>query len=1095
MRREPKLASLAMLAFGLLAVGLIATTTQWRRADANAHVAQTNAHIASERLWDSRDQAITRHMESAEGWRAALLLLDNIAEMEAQGQRSLVERERKRLGIIENANPKLIDVLPVPPYTSVLAFSPDARQLAASPPDELDLRLFDLASGKQLWRRDNNGNPYGVAYENPTHMEFDTSGQSLLVSHTTTAFVPFPLGIFMYRVDARSGRWLPLPQIADSTPRLRLGYSPDGGHAVTFQSANRVQFWRADPWRVIASGPKFPGIEYACAVLFAPDMRSFACRGPEAEKTWLVSTATLRPLWEIDPEDFGNQQAWAFSPDSRWLALGDGHGAVIVANAATREIRRLSPRPRTEVHELAFSEDGAWLAAATGKGGIHLWKWPEGRLLAWPFGADMEPERVRLDRAHLRVLASGTHGAAGIWQIPETEFEMDRGDAVPVGDRIATPFTAAPDESGGGDAIAWRPGNDVLANVAAQRVLVQRLPPAVLKRAHAAPIKPSVLRFDGRRLVSVAGRRVRLIEAGSEKPLGPALEFPQPPGFAELTGDGKTLVVTVGRSLHAYDVANGKLRFAPVALTNSPQHVALNPDGASVVTTWLDHDVRGRAEVAEAWDLRSGRRIAGPIRFPGAQNDPLFNVDGTRLLVWNFAHASLRDGHTLAEIPGPLADLWIAPNEKLDKGLACAAAFDPDGTLWLSLMRGERDPELRHYGNGTLRTIPTERCLDRILPISRGALAAVPKDSGAMIFRSDGATQALPDPQPDTLRAELAASADGRWLARARRNGVVLFDARTQTRIAVLYAALPAPDIIWQLAFSPDGNRLLARSMRNRLMVWNLQPDTRQVHEIARELALRDVTPGIGGGRMRAEPTDAERAALRANDPGAQPAVPVVEPSLAVRMLPGGAIPPRDARAPPELLDLTAHYNFGFGEVSYAGLLAAGDYAWIPAGIQRYLGVDYDLRGGIQMQAEAGHSDSPRGEKPRFFTVAAPRPDIAAVDTLLLANPAQILGMRDVLEVTLHYADGGKASQRTERFDSLQISGVPGTLAMAAFGYDARAYPVRRRAEHIYAVRFPNPELGRAVRSITFSAGANSGVSAVVLAATVEPLAAIVASD
>ncbi|MGH8212993.1 MAG: WD40 repeat domain-containing protein, partial [Rhodanobacteraceae bacterium] len=656
-------------------------------------------------------------------------------------------------------------------------------------PGILDLHLFTLADGKQAWTRGLKGNSAGAKDVTPDHMEFDPAGRSILVSHNSVSWVPFPLGMYNYRVDARSGEWLPLPSITDpGMPRLRLGYSPDGEHAVTFQSRDRIQLWRTDPWRMTGSGPKFPEIDYACAVMFAPDLGTFACSPPGFERIWLISTATLRPLWEIDPEDFGSQMSWAFSPDARWLALGDADGAVVVVNVDSREVRRLSPRPLTFVRELTFSEDGAWLAAATGKGGIYLWKWPEGRLLTPPFGTDIEPGRVRLDRDHLRVLASGTHGAAVIWQIPEAGFEMDRSDAVPMGDRIATHFDAAPERVGGGDAIAWHPGQDLLAHVSARRVQVQRLPPAVLKRAHAAPIKPSALRFDGRRLVAVEGRSVCLVDADSGKTLGACFGFPQSPGFAELTGDGKTLAVTAGRVLHAYDVASGKLRFAPVTLTNSPQQVELNPDGASVVTTWLDHNARGRAEVAEVRDLHDGHRVAGPLRLPGPQNQMFFNADGTSLLTWNFAYASLRDGHTLAAVPGPLADLWMAPNQKPEEGFVCDAAFDPDGSLWLSVVHGESPPELRHYVRGVLHTTRTGRCLERILPLSEGLQASIPKDSVAVLHESDGATRQLPDLPPDTLRAELAASADGRWLARARRNGVVLFDAVTRERMAVLHA-------------------------------------------------------------------------------------------------------------------------------------------------------------------------------------------------------------------------------------------------------------------------------------------------------------------
>lgn len=1096
-RREPKLAATVACAACALIAGLVATTYQWRRADTNAHVAQVNARTASERLWDSREEAGLRFMDAGDGWKAAPLLLANLAEMEAQGQRTRSESARKRLGIIRNANPQLIDVLPVPEDTKTLAFSPDASRLAFTPGD-VDLHLVDLASGKVLWRLGDARDPGRWDWTAPHHMEFTPDGTMILVSDPfPSPAATFPFGIFMSRVDARTGQWLPPPPVPPDISQV--GYSADGRHAITFIRGAGAQVWAGDPWRALSPRRRMPDAEWAGPVLFAADLQGFAFHAPGYHGMGLFDAATLQQSWHLDSTIIGRQTAWAFSPDSHWLALGNVKGEVLVVDRSLRQMRRLSPQPLTQIHELRFSDDGQWLAAAAGKGGVYLWEWPEGRLLVWPFGTEVQPDRVRLDRAHARVLASGTHGSAGLWEVPETRFEMDRGDAVPIGGRLVTPWTpeAADWAKALGDAVAWAPDKDLLAHVAARRVQLERLPPAVLKHAHAAPLKPSTLRFDGRHLVVVEDNRVRLLDALTEKPLRAPFEFPQAPGFAELTRDGRTLVVTSGRMLHAYDVAGGGRHFAPVELANSPQHVEINPDGGSVVIGWLDHDAQGMWEAVEIRNLGDGKRMGTPLRIPGVLDGLLFNPVGTRLLAWNFSRVTLRDGHTLAAVPGPLADLRTSPRDRILGGRRTyAAAFDADDGVWLSQVLTEKSrrtaSELRHHDRkGALQTLPVPNVTECIVSLRGGVLAMVADGNGLQLLQPGGVLRALPDVARDTSRSEVAVSADGRWLARAQRDGVVLFDALTGTRIASLRAPLPAPDLVFQLAFSPDGKRLLARSLRNRLLVWNLASDDRATPEIARELALREVAGDADGVGAPTEPTTAERDALRKGDPGAPAAVPAATASIA-RILPGGSIPPRDPGTPPELLDLASDYTFGFGEVERAASDSTGDYGWLAPGVQRFLGVDYDLRGGIQLESATGVTDVVRANHPPAVTVPSPRPDVAALHLLLLRNPSGDQKDSRLARVDFRYADGSAATRwirdEVHFWAHWRMSGL-GAARMAAFGLDARAYAVMKRPAHVYAARLANPHPERVLRGITIAAMDGTATSTVVLAATIEPRA------
>lgn len=1080
-QREPKLAATALLALGALLLGLVATTQQWQRAEHNAERAQANAATARTRLWDSRDEASLRFMDAGDGWKAAPLLLANIAEQEAQGEHARAAGARKRLGILENANPVLIDVLPALPASAALALSPNARHLAAST-DVPEVRLFDLASGRPRW--DLAPERLAEHYDRYVyrHIGFSADGASVLLhSSPRTRAAPFPFGLFSARIDVDSGQ----PVVPPPGDRGYVGFSADGHQAITFTRAHGAQSWAGEPWRALGPARKLPGVAMAGPVLLAPDQGSFAFRRPDSSTIGVFAANTLQAEWEFAAPGFGRHVAWAFSPDSRWIAIGDLDGHVVVADRHTRELRPLQSRPLTGVGELVFSDDGHWLAAATGKGGVYLWQWPEGRLLVPPFATASQPDRVRLDRAHARVLASGASGSASLWQIPAAEFEMDRIDAVPLGERIAT--LAAFD--GDPDAIAWQPQQHLLAHVAARRIQLERLPPPVLKRASAAPIQPTSVRFDGQRLATVDGARVRLLDAMTEAPLRD-FELPQAPGFAELTRDGRTLVATAGRLLHAFDAASGQPRFAPVALANSPQHVEISPDGTTVLTGWLDHDGNGAVEVVQAWSLRDGARVRAPVRFSGVLDELRFDPAGTRLLLRGAMRLSLRDGRTLAPIAGPLADLVLAPHDDVNEGFASAAAFDANGELWLSIQRPQAGTaQLRHYASdGTLLDAAAGPPLFDLLPLADGTLLEMPERAGLQQRDAHGTIAALPDPARDSTGGAIAASRDGRWFARATRDGAVVFDARQRTSIAHLHAPLPAPDLVWQLAFSPDGGRLLARSLRNRVIVWNIAADARPVAQIARELALRDVRADVVPAQDMREPSDDERAALRARDPG-KPPEPATAPPPAVRLLPGGAIPPRDPATPAELLDLTSLYTFGLSEAYRPALHSTGDYGWAAQGVQRLLGVDYDLRGGIQLQAATGVSDAPRGNNPASVRLRAPRPDVAALDLLLLRSSMSSHLGANLLTCRFEYADGRVAEQPVtiDHVGAYYQRRPPAGARIAAFGLDARAYAGASVPAHVYAVRLANPHPAWPVRAIRLAAAEDIGASAVLLAATVEP--------
>ncbi|HEX3124526.1 MAG TPA: protein kinase [Rhodanobacteraceae bacterium] len=1085
-RREPKLAAMTLCAFAALLIGLAATTKQWQRADDNAQHAQANALVARERLWDSRDAASLRLFDDGDGWNAAPLLVANVEEMEAAGAGGRAAAARRRLGIVENTNPRLTDMFTFAGSAQTSAISPDGSRLAVCA-EPLEVQMVEIASGKQLWAREYP--PETSVYSAVTSATFSPDGKALLLESRTVPMAPFPHG-FDAMIDAATGELrMPPPEFAEIGSAT---FSADGRVAILTDNPGRSQLWSTEPWRPL--GPlrplaANPGLPFVFA-LIAPDDRRFVYT--HHGRVALVDGTTMSERSVPLSNDFGAIAAWAVSPEWTWLVVGDREGHLAAIDMRDMSIHGLAPMPFHAVHSFRFSSDGTLLAAAAGASGVYVWRWPLGELVAAPFGAPQAIDNIEIDAGQNRVLALAGDGSASLWQLMPAALTLDRNTALRLGDRFGQATPAPNDfQQWHNGTVTWLPDEDLVA-VSEGATRVARLPPPVYKRAHGAPIRTTPLHFDGRRLATVEGNRVQVVDALREAPLAAPIELPQPPSFAEIA-EGDALVVVEGRRLHSFTIGDGAARFAPIELTNSPLHVDLSPDGRRAVTGWLDHGEYGTGEVLELWDLAAGTRIGEPLRVPGPLDGLAFSASGRRLVAYGVQNLTLRSGETLGVVSDALADLRAPGFRKsLDLSTFAHVAFDGDDLLLIEV-RGERSEskgsELRRYasdGRVSSQTVPADWKSILPVPASRNLLV-VANDDAPALRGADGSMRQLRDAAGVDGGAALAASPDGRWLARGLRDGVDLFDADDGRRLARLRAPLPLPDRVWQLAFSPDGNRLLARSVRNRWLVWDIAPEARAPAAVRRELELGGVDVGYAVAPARED----ERAALRAHDPGA-PSMPPRAALPGVRTVAGGGIAARSAQASPVTLDLTPVYNLGLNEVSRPTLHSPADFAWLPQGVQRLLGIDYDIRGALQLRDEEGFYEQPMTTAPRAVHVPVAKQRAAAIDALMMsaltcpANPHRPFAM-----VGLEYADGSVADLPVrcdfDLFHWRQISALGDHAQVAVRGLDARLVALLWRPVHVYAVHLANPHPEKMVQGVKLVAGLGSGGGPMFLAVTLEP--------
>jgi hypothetical protein len=1067
-RRDPKLALTGALAALALVVGLVATTWQWRRA-------QASAAASSALLWESRREAALRLEQDGKGWESLPLLLANIREEQRAHRDDLAQLERRRIGMLLGQGAVLVDQTVITDAKPLAVdLSDDARLLAIGFNDQ-SVRWYDATSLRERGRVSLAGRPTSDGQPRvPLLLRF-IDRHRLLVTLDWLSNKAAPNEDDSWLVDLDHHRIVEPP--AAFAGFSNASYSRDGRYAVLRDRTGHAQCWQTDPWR--ACSPLASGItsdqpwkigrdgRYAVTIQTRPRRLDFHPIDDLARTTLTVT-----------PPGNTGIAAWQESGDGHWLALGDFEGRVYLLDLRTRAIRQL-PTPRSrEITWLAFSEDDSWVSAVTWDGYVYAFDVASGdSLVSGQMQQDFVPQRVAVSRRQRLLLVSGGGQVYGpgnsdiaLWRLPEPGPRA----------RAATRIGLAP--AGYRDAgrypVGWSAATGLFASAGVDgQVRIWRLPPSPQVPARAAQLLPEYLQFDGRQLVDVAWNRLRLVTP-TGKGITPWLSLAQPPGFAELIEDGHTLVVTVGPQLRIYDVPGLRLRHPPSPLPASPQRLLASSDGARVVTAYGYSDAAGFHERLLVHDLHTGRRLPVQAVLPGPLRYLEFSTDRRRLLVqgapaiatWVFATDTLRR-------------IGTYPDDGFQPVTRATFARDQHD-IWLATVANEAGlGENRLVRWDPVKDVVREtRALGSIRPVSVVATSVGPFVAGIEAELIDPGGPHAKQPRrlalDDTERAT-ALSPDGRLLARTFHHEVQLLDLATGAGVGPPLAAdIPAMDSLWLLAFSPDGRQLLGRTIHGRWLRWPITIEARSLAQVATELEQLD--PRAQPPRAPRAPLAAERSRLHARDPGPWPP-PAVRPSPVVaRQLDGLPIPARMPGTSPLLLDMTASYDFAPETVQNTFFAVLPTLRPRPVGVQRIAGVDYDIRGMAQVT-------SPRRAG---IGIAVPAVPVAALHPLLIVSiPTPIAEVRTVARIRLHYRDGTQATLpiRTQR----EVPGYtehdrPVPLAWAQSGglptLDARELVIS-------APRLPNPHPDRLIRSLELELGQGGAVfTSVWMAITAEPV-------
>lgn len=937
-RREPRLAALVMLFTGSLLLGLFATTVQWNRAEAGADSARRS-------LWRERAQAAEAALAEGNGFFGLQAMVANLHDMQASGRTQSVAIERQRIGTLLANAPQLIDRIPVEVGTVVnsVVLAPQGDRVAVAtqgPGPNRSVRQYQLADGRLMWSVDTIGLTHHLS------MASGVPHGRLRYSHDGKRLVA---GLYQQPVFAAPGTMDEIGFDTRDGSLLRPATLPEGFSDVVYDEQAQVAIlrWRTEPslrfpdrlrfHRVVDWMPLGPEHSNSSSLwLFAPDT-NWLLRTGDFQRFEALEFGSLALRWSLDVGDRRLVRAWRFSPDGRTLALGAQDGSVLLVDPASGAHEALPSSPSETVRWLEFDRDSRTLAALSENGQVVAWDLASRtpRAAPWRVMDMVHLGRLRLDDDQL----AAVHGnSISLWHLPP--LSPFGNDPMPMPARILgrRPFTA--------HAFDFDAGRRLLVSGGIEGALgVWRLPQAPLRTERAAPLPVGTPSFDGRHLVEVEHDEVRLVELDSGRPSWPALKHPRAVDFAELSHDGRWLVTIAGRTLRVFDAASGAPHREPLVLESTPLRADLARAAPVLLLVRGQHEEGRFFERAQVIDLEQVRTRSDGLALPWLAGSVHLDPRGRFALVAQL-EAETKVVEMLDFGAAPACGSLELPDVNQIDELTIAA----DGQVaWISLSLRNRRAGLTRWDLATCRH-------EMVMEGAHLGMSTVLQARGDGVLLHRHLASALAYAGPEGLRARiptlpasrtmglLAVSADGRRAALATRNTVQVYGLdEGEALSSELTTALAGNDAIRSLAFSPDGSRLLARSIFGRWMSWPLVPTELPVPELE-TLAL--VLDSSTATRPLA---DTEAAALRAR---LRQAGTVAEPPSPSAEEPARVLAPAvgegvDPRLVP--LDLGQAQNVRMGKPWIRMAAQGGDLMTLSRGIHRLDGIDWRIEGAIQL--------------------------------------------------------------------------------------------------------------------------------------------------
>jgi WD40 repeat protein len=625
---------------------------------------------------------------------------------------------------------------------------------------------------------------------------------------------------------------------------------------------------------------------------------------------------------------------------------------------------------------------------------------------------------------------------------------------------------------------------------------------------------------DGKKIVSASGDgTVRVWDALTGEPLTELLHHGARVNHADFSPDGTRIVsASVDETSRIWDAISGKELFR-LRHENNVVGAEFSRDGSRVLTASVD-------TTARLWDARTGQALGDPLKHKGPLNSARFSPDGERVITASADHTAriwsgrtgqpLSDAFTYNDIVtsaefGPdglqvvvtsaddRADIWDVPRAPLPlpdwmPGLAELLAgqrFNEHGeveyefesgllklkealsrqpmqdfyAVWAKWFFSDRSARTMSAGSPNPMDFYVSISMEGGIPCLREALRLRPDNAfglqalaAAMLNSQTSLSNRVEEAEFLSRRAiSFAPALVGAWASRA------------EALDKMGYWQLALETIEHAVQLKPTSHRLynkkgLMLAKNNRL------EDAYRC--FSKAIELKDEKSSASSEEvMRYYLSRAEmlkqmgRLSEAADD------------NLTAR-----GIPPRDAQTKAQLLDLSAFYNMNLTDTWNLSRWLRYDCLTIPAGVHNLAGVDFDVRGVIQLAITEGQTI--------LFTNELRGIPVGRLATRLHFLHADAISESEMKvkigSYIIHFADGQQ--EEIPVFNGKEVGAwfdSEGTLAPVAWEGINRSARKSGQKVILYKYAWQNPRLQVEIRSIDLIS-AMTNAAPFVVAITVE---------